>query len=811
MFVQVAVERKSGTLQDILSYFAPEKIAAHLRLGTRVAVPFGHQEIQGYIVGFAPPEKEINCREISAVLEAEPLLSAELVELAVWVSGYYLCSCYHVLQYMLPKIVRPNEEKYLTWCGDDELAIARAIFLSEKAQDLLQKIQHKPLNTKQIQQQYGSDGEVIAAELLSSDLAVWQSVARKLKVRSSEYQYYSLITKDEFEQEKLQKQLKRAKNQRDLLRLLTYDGPKTAQQLRGYWQQYAVVVKTLEKKGLVGKNKIEYESKINPLLKNEVEITLNEQQQEALQKIKQALHSGQKETFLLHGITGSGKTEVYLRALQETLSQDKGAIVLVPEISLTPQLIGRFKLFLGSQVEVLHSNLADKERYEVWQKLNSGQVKVVIGVRSAIFAPVQNLGLLILDEEHETTFKQSEPDPRYHARTVAMQRASMNKAVVILGSATPAIDSYFAVQNGEYQLLELTERAKQQPLPQVEVVNMGREFQQGNRSIFSTALRQSIEESLQKNEQVILLMNRRGFATSILCRECGHTLTCEKCSIALTYHKDRQIAKCHYCDYLEPVPQRCPECGSSFIRYMGSGTELVMEEIARSWPWVKALRMDMDTTQQKDAHQKILSTFASGEAQILVGTQMVAKGLDFPNVTTVGMLAADLTLNLPDYTAAEKTFQLLTQVAGRAGRGDKRGRVIVQTYNPEHYSISLGQHHDYQGFYDKEIKNRELLNYPPFSKIIRILVSDYTPSGPQAVLQELAAVLQEHYPEIEQLGPAEAPIAVIRKRYRYQLLLKHQDLELLRQAVQYGQNVLNLSRKSKTLRLLIDVEPQSVL
>ena len=811
MFVQVAVERKSGTLQDILSYLVPEQMQAHIQIGSRLEVPFGHQKIQGYAVGFDAPEKEINCREISSVMEAEPLLNEELVELAVWVSKYYLCSCYYVLQYMLPKMVRSAEEKYLTWCGDDELAIARAIFLSEAAQELLNKIQQKSLTVKQIQQQYGQDSESIIAELENSDLAKWQIMAKTVNTRSQEYQYHSLITTAEFEQAEVQKQIKRSKNQRDLLRLLTYDGPKTTQQLRGYWQQYGTLVKALEQKGLVGKNRIEYESKINPSLMNKTVITLNEQQQEVLQKIEQALHSSQKETFLLHGITGSGKTEVYLRALQKNLSQGKGAIVLVPEISLTPQLIGRFKLFLGTQVEVLHSNLADKERYEVWQKLNSGQIKVVIGVRSAIFAPVKNIGLIILDEEHETTFKQSEPDPRYHARTVALQRAAINNAVVILGSATPSIDSYYSAQKGDYQLLSLTERAKQQPLPLVEVVNMSKEFQQGNRSIFSAALRQSIEESLQKNEQVILLMNRRGFATSILCRECGHTLTCEKCSIALTYHKDKQIAKCHYCDYLEPVPQRCPECGSTFIRYMGSGTELVMEEIARSWPWVKALRMDMDTTQQKDAHQKILSAFAAGEAQILVGTQMVAKGLDFPNVTTVGMLAADLTLNLPDYTASEKTFQLLTQVAGRAGRGNKAGHVIVQTYNPEHYSITFGQNHNYQGFYRQEIKNRELLNYPPFSRIIRILVSDYSPLEPQIVLQELSVVIQEHYPEIEQLGPAEAPIAVIRKRHRYQLLFKHSDLELLRQAVQYGQNMLNLSRKSKTLRLLIDVEPQSVL
>lgn len=329
--------------------------------------------------------------------------------------------------------------------------------------------------------------------------------------------------------------------------------------------------------------------------------------------------------------------------------------------------------------------------------------------------------------------------------------------------------------------------------------------------MFSSVLTQTMENSLRNGEQVILFLNRRGFSSAIVCRECGHTLTCEKCSIALTYHKEKNLAKCHYCDYMTPAPKQCPQCGSRFIRYMGSGTELVEEEVKKLWPWVVTDRMDLDTTRNKDAHNQILERFARGETQVLIGTQMVTKGLDFPNVTTVGVLMADMILNLPDYTASERTFQLMTQVAGRAGRGDKPGRVIVQTYNPEHYSIQAAQQHDYSSFYEKEIQMRELMVYPPFCYMIRILVSDFQPDGLLEMMQQMADRIAEKYPAIELLGPSEAPVAVVRKRHRFHLILKGQYLDLLREAAEYGQTFMNLSRKSKTLRILIDVEPSSVL
>lgn len=556
---------------------------------------------------------------------------------------------------------------------------------------------------------------------------------------------------------------------------------------------------------------VERHNQVADVFNNKRVLQLNEEQQAALETLDAFLEKGVYQPVLIHGVTSSGKTEIYLRAIETALRLGKGAMVLVPEIALTPQLIGRFRGMLGEQVDVLHSGLSDGERHDVWQKLRSGKLKVIVGVRSAVFAPVQNLGLIIIDEEHETTFKQSEPDPRYHARDVALVRAKMKQAVVVLGSATPSVESFYHGMQGDYQMIYLKRRALQQPFPEVEIVDMATEFKMGNRQIFSRSLVLAMEESISRGEQVILFLNRRGFSSSVLCRECGHTMMCEKCAIALTYHKQQNLLKCHYCDYMIKMPSICPKCGSKFIRHFGSGTEQVEEELLKKWPWLKVLRMDLDTTQHKNAHQDILAQFAKNEAQILIGTQMVTKGLDFPNVTTVGVVAADLTLNMPDYTAPERTFQLLTQVAGRAGRGDKLGKVVIQTYNPEHHSLLMGKTHDYNGFYAHEIKNRELMNYPPFSVMVRILVSDYGAKEAMEMINLVADYFHKTYPDLALLGPAEAPIGKIRDRYRFHLILKGEDLELLINMAKDGQRMMNVSRKSKTLRIVIDVEPQSIL
>lgn len=815
MLAQVAVSRKLADHHDRLTYRIPEYLQEMVRLGSLVLVPMGrgNQEVNGYVTEMTGEQEEtvLEYKDVLSVLETETLLTAELVALAVWLSDYYLCPCYYVLEYMLPKFARSKIMKKVIWNGDSDLADAQLLFLEKDAVQLATQIQQKrEVSLSVLQKQY-THMDTLLQQLQNSGLVHLESAYVQQGSKKEEYLYESTIQPEQLEA--TQKQLGRAVRQWELLRYLTYEGPCEAKVLHSYWSGYQSLLKELMKKGLVIRKKVQIQryQTGSAVFHNEQQLTLNAEQAEVLEKILFLADDIQMHCVLLHGVTGSGKTEVYLRTLRHALEQGQGAMVLVPEIALTPQLIGRFRAVLGEYVEVLHSNMSDGERFDAWQRLHSGQTRVVVGVRSAVFAPVQNLRLIIMDEEHETTFKQSEPDPRYHAQVVARYRMEHNHGLLLLGSATPSVQTYYEIQQGNGLLLTLQQRAMQQPLPEVEIVNMAREFKSGNRSMFSQSLAQTMEDSLQRGEQVILFLNRRGFSSSIVCRECGYTVTCEKCSIALTYHKEKNLAKCHYCDYMTPAPATCPHCGSRFIRYMGSGTELVEEEVQKRWPWVTIDRMDMDTTQSKDAHNKILERFAREETQILIGTQMVAKGLDFPNVTTVGVLAADMILNLPDYTAAERTFQLLTQVAGRAGRGDKQGRVIIQTYNPAHYSMLAAQKHDYASFYQKEIQMRELMAYPPFCFMVRLLVSDFQSAGLLEQMQQMAGQIVQQYPTIELLGPSEAPISMVRRRYRFHLILKGEYLDLLREAAKYGQKFMNLSRKSKTLRILIDVEPLSVL
>ena len=816
MLARIAVDRQIGEDGGFLDYAVPSKWTQKVKAGMRVQVPLGrsNRQIQGYIVKlWEQAEDDKVYKELAAILDDEPLLDKELVELAQWVAKRYLCSCYYVLEYILPRYARRQKIVSYRWIAEPEVYTCHRVFLDDKSQMMADYLQNKGSVSQQQLMKKFAMAQAALDDLVARALCQKEEHFPEVGSERQVMVYKSLVEAERLSEDAVLAQLTRAPKQKELLWYLTYEGPKEGGELRRKWSNASALLKQLQLKGLVAAQAqvLERTGESSPVFFNPREITLNKEQQQAVAAIERYLTAGRFQPVLLQGVTGSGKTEVYLKAIEKTLAMGKGALVLVPEIALTPQLIGRFKGRLQVPVEVLHSNLSDGERYDVWQHLRSGQIKVVVGVRSAVFAPVQNLGLIIIDEEHESTFKQSEPDPRYHARDVALERARQVQAVLILGSATPSVETYYRTQTGEYALLQLKERAKQQPLPEVEIIDMSKAFRQGERQMFSLKLQAAMEEHLRRGEQVILFLNRRGFARSVLCRECGYTITCPKCSIAMTYHKQQNVLKCHYCDTLLAVPKKCPQCGSRFIRHFGSGTELVEEELLKLWPWLKVVRMDRDTTQNKNAHQQILETFAKGQAQVLIGTQMVTKGLDFPNVTLVGVIAADLTLNMPDYSAAEHCFQLLTQVAGRAGRGDKAGLVLVQTYNPEHYSILAAQEHNFAAFYEQEIKNRQLMDYPPFAYLVRILLSDFEQKGPLDLLTETAAYLLKRYPALELFGPSEAPIEKIRGRFRAHLILKGKDLSTLLEAAECGQKYMNVSRKSKTLRIIIDVEPQSIL
>ena len=545
------------------------------------------------------------------------------------------------------------------------------------------------------------------------------------------------------------------------------------------------------------------------------DLDLTSEQEEALESILKGVNNQGSQTFLLKGVTGSGKTEVYLQALAQVLAKGQGAIVLVPEISLTPQTIARFKGRFQNQVAVLHSQLSAGERFDEWRRLKKGEAKIAIGARSAIFAPLSDLGLIIIDEEHETTYKQDD-HPKYHAREAAVYRANLNDAVTILGTATPSLEAYHRTQKGDYKLLELNNRIDNRPMPEVEVVDMREELSSGNRSMFSELLQEEITTRLEEEEQSIVFLNRRGFSTFVQCRKCGHVMRCNDCDVSLTYHSDPPLLHCHYCDHQEDVPKTCPNCDSKYIKYFGIGTQKVEEELNELFPEANIKRMDVDTTKKKGAYRRILSDFKEHKIDILIGTQMVAKGHDFPNVTLVGVITADTALNFPDFRSSERTFQLLTQVAGRTGRGDKGGEVVVQSYTPEHYSIQFAKKHDYDSFYEKEIASRKATSYPPFSQLINFLVRSEDEDKVIKAAHKLGELVRGKIElladaEIQVLGPVKAPLAKIQGKFRWQLIIKGSDLDELREISDYAVTELRSSSISENVKVSVDVDPLRML
>ncbi len=582
--------------------------------------------------------------------------------------------------------------------------------------------------------------------------------------------------------EKQAQNQKRSPKRAMLLRLLTDGQPHTLTDLAALVNEPREPLKVLEQNGLVRL----FQREVFRAPDGVEQITpthapaLTDEQREALDIMLPSLRLG-KGAFLLHGVTGSGKTEVYLEMVRQTLLMGKAAIILVPEIALTPQMVRWFRSRFGPETAVLHSRLTDGQRYDEWRRIRLGRARVVVGARSAIFAPVEHLGLIVIDEEHEQTYL-SDKHPRYDARRVAVSRAGREGAVVVLSSATPSILSFAMARRGDYTLVEMPNRVNNRPLPQVTVVDMRRELESGNRSIFSRLLIQKLGECVQSGQQAMLFLNRRGYNTFVSCRSCGYVVKCPQCDLSMTLHHledGSEELRCHMCGAVERPPAVCPECGSKYIRYFGSGTQRVEEEMHKLFPQVQTVRMDIDTTRSRDAHAKLLGRFGSGEAQVLIGTQMIAKGLDFPKVTLVGVVAADMTLNLPDYRAPERTFQLITQVAGRAGRADQPGQVIVQTYKPDNPCIQAAARQDYLAFFEMEFSRRRTGLYPPFTLLARLLVESPREADAKAMAEQLYNTVQTYllsHPAQKKrtllVRADEAPVKRIRGQFRYHVLLK---------------------------------------
>jgi len=579
--------------------------------------------------------------------------------------------------------------------------------------------------------------------------------------------------------------------------LIKADKPVTARQLAAQVGCTLAPINELRKKGLLvtSVERLSVDRLQETAAPRELAHELNADQARALEALRSALRSEQHRTILIHGVTGSGKTEVYIRAIEEVVRFGRQAIVLVPEISLTPQTVGRFRARFD-RVAVLHSHLSDVERHEHWRRIARGEVQVVVGARSAIFAPTPHLGLIVLDEEHESTFKQ-ESAPRYHARDVAIRRSADQNVPLILASATPSLESWHLAQRGEFQLVEMPRRVLNLPMPIVRTIDLRNEVHNKvSRGAISRPLHQAMEEALRDGGQVILLLNRRGHSTHIQCPACGHSVRCPQCDLALTFHRSDNTAICHYCDYQSAAPTACPECKFAGIRFSGLGTQKLEAEIRARFPNYACLRMDTDSMRGRGSHEQALASFREGKQRILLGTQMIAKGLDFPNVTLVGVVNADTAMHLPDFRAAERTFQLVTQVAGRTGRGPKGGRVLVQTLAPDSPAILAAVNHDLPAFANRELPSREALGYPPFASMIRLVFRGPSEQAAQALADEVAkrlrAVAETATPPIRVLGPAPAPMAKLRGHYRYQVQLQSSDGELLRHAVRQGTTNLKL-------------------
>jgi len=537
-------------------------------------------------------------------------------------------------------------------------------------------------------------------------------------------------------------------------------------------------------------------------------ISLTHKQRHALDLITKSIKGKKHQTFLLHGITASGKTEVYLRAIASVLTDGGSSIILVPEIALTPQTVERFQSRFGEKIALMHSRLSAKERLLQWQAIKKGKAQIVIGARSAVFAPVKNLKLIVIDEEHETTYKQQDCAPRYHVRQVAILRAKLTGATVVLGSATPSLESFHDTKEGKAKLLSLPERVTKRDLPEVIIVDMRQEIVAKARrfNVFSRSLEVKLDETLRRKEQAILFLNRRGFSTFISCTKCGYTAKCKRCNVSLTYHYARKKLVCHYCNFSSEPDQICPECSSSYLHYFGLGTEKVESQLHRLFPQARISRMDTDVTKTKGAHEKILGDFKRGKIDILIGTQMIAKGLDFPRVSLVGVISADTALNLPDFRSGERTFNLLTQVAGRAGRGESEGQVIIQTYVPKHYAIVASRSHDYQQFYRREINSRKELKLPPFSHLVGLSLRGKHQEAVQKVSYELSRCLKKKgaKAEIEVLGPAPAAISKVRGNFCWSVLLKGKAVPEL---VKLLKGVLKDFTRYKGMKLIVDVDP----
>lgn len=802
MYVDVAALVPQAMDDTLLTYRLPHGVSAQEALGRRVAIPFGrgNQVLPAFVVRAQPsPSQAYQIKALYGFLDPSPVLSAEMIELGLWMAWRTVCTPYTAFHAMVPGV------------QTDKIGFEIHVNPSVEGDDLSSSLQ-KEWDRLQSQAHWDLSGrKPNPAQLALADLGFLRIRPYfREKQRARRPYLYRVAFQDLKEID--EDLIRRAPRQKAILMDLWTNGPQGAGALFKNHGQAQEALKALMAKKLVerfedGLETVSYEAK--DFIKKPVQ-ALNPDQVKAVESIRQHLTPPHFHEFLLYGVTGSGKTEVYIQAIEACLAQGQQAILLVPEIALTMQLVGRLQGALGTGIGVWHSKMTPKDRLKMWEGMKKGQYRVVVGARSAIFAPLPNVGLILIDEAHESSFKQSEPEPRYHAVDVARKRAELEDCPLVLGTATPALKEVQAACEGRIDVVRLPQRVDNRPLPQIHLVDM-RSYPSG--TLLSPDLLRAIEAAVARGEQAILYLNRRGFAPMVLCQECGQTILCPACDISMTYHQRQGRLRCHYCDRSQPLPKLCPHCQAPALMPYGFGTEQVAQAFESFFPQVPYGRLDADSTRLKGAQQAILGAFSRQETKVLIGTQMLAKGFDFPGVTVCGMVSADLHLNMADYRADELTYQALMQLAGRAGRGQEEGHVYIQSFQPDHPVLQACQAYDSQGFYEASLAQRQALNYPPFVQLGRVVISHPDKEVVRETTRYVARFLHQAAAGsgVDILGPSAAPIERIRGRYRVQFLLKAMDrdqLEKLGHALlEQGDSL----RKNKNCRILIDLDPENIL
>ncbi len=799
-------------------------------IGGRVIVPFREQRLPGIVVALHDTPPRMAAKHVLTVLDASPVLDPGLMKLGQWIADYYVAPLGEVFRTMLPL--------------GAEFRRARGYRITDRGLEVLHKAATRGVRDIGVSADHPITRSpdypmefAVLNQLLDRDIVREESL--RSATRASRTALNSLVRKKWIERvdlsavrdaartmrvailnESMEPRCAEAKpgralnaNQNALLDALRKSGGRLAVDQLNELPIPRTTLATLIKRGLVRVESQPAEFHISSLATRGLDFIFSPRQKSALQHINGAVADKKFSVTLLHGVTGSGKTAVYLAAMQEVLRSGRSAIMLVPEIGLTPAAAAHLHQVFGGEVAILHSGLSPAERAEQWHRIRRGEARIVVGTRSAVFAPVGDLALIVVDEEHDTSYKQEET-PRYHARDVAIMRAKMSAAAVVLGSATPSLESYHNAREGKYALLELPDRVERRPLPAVEILDMREEFRETGVSgaqLISRRLAAEIGERLARHEQIMLLLNRRGYSNFVLCRTCGDTVQCKNCAIAMTHHKRRRVLECHYCGYTRPVPQTCPKCSSEYVQFLGAGSEKLEEQLHGMFPQARIARLDRDTVRGRDDFERVLSALHAGEFDIVVGTQMIAKGHDIHGVTLVGVVGADLALVFPDFRAAERTFQLLAQVAGRAGRGSAPGTVIVQTYFPDHYAVQFAAQHDFRSFYEKELRYRNWMRYPPFSALANVLVrSDRLEDALQWAGMLGNWLEKTPHEGIRALGPAAAPLSRLKTEYRYHFVLKSSSRAklngLLRAMLAHA-----VAQKIPRTNVIVDVDALSLL